>query len=209
MGLARPLMRAAVDNMRAAGVHTAYLEVVTKNVKAIAAYEGSGFRIVDDLIGLKQSGAFDTAPFQHAGGDHPEYSIRSGNPADVVALPFFLPHSSWGGQWFQLQASGGDSLQVLNSAGETVGYALYNNHYNDLGKVTAVSLSHIEVAPGHSDSAADAIIRTALTHLFIPSDSEIARHTDNLRASNPLVMAALIEAGFETVYEQKLMLIEF
>jgi ribosomal protein S18 acetylase RimI-like enzyme len=207
MGLAKPLMRAAVDNMRAAGVNAAYLEVVTKNVKAIAAYEGAGFRIVDDLIGLKREGAFDLAPFV-AGNSADAYAIKLGKPADVIRIPFFLPHSPWGGQWFQLQSHGGDSLQVVDAAtGQAVGYALYLNNYNDRGELSSIVLHHCEASPERED--ADAIVRTALAHVYGPHELPILRQTDNLRSTNPAVMAALTEAGFEAVYEQKLMLFEF
>lgn len=158
MGLARPLMRVAVDNMHAAGVHSTYLEVVTKNVKAIAAYEGSGFRVVDDLIGLKRAGSFESVPFAiEAGSDGAAsstagigYSVIYGKPAEVIQLPFFLKHSPWSGQWFQLQSSGADSLQVLNAAGEVAGYSIFTRQFNDNGELSSISLSHCEAAPGLS-----------------------------------------------------------
>jgi GNAT superfamily N-acetyltransferase len=219
MGLARPLMRTAVDNLRAAGVHTAYLEVVSKNVKAIAAYEGSGFRVVDDLIGLKRAGAFESVPFAiergSAGVTSPTidaatgYSVIYGKPADVIQLPFFMQHSPWSGQWFQLQSAGADSLQVLDDAGVVVGYSLFTRHYNDKGEINSITLNHCEAASGLTEAEANAVVRIALSRVFGPFDLAIHRQTDNLRASNPLVIAALTEAGFEMVYEQKLMLIEF
>lgn len=212
-GLARPLMQAAVDHMRAAGVNTAYLEVVSKNVKAIAAYEGSGFRIVDDLIGQKHDGALDRGSFGMGSlttgteSATNSYTVRFGKPSDVIGLPFFPVHSPWSGQWFQLQSRGGDSLQVLDAAGLVVGYALFSRNYNDQGELTSIALQHCEVAPDCEDSVA--IARTALVHAFGPYDLPITRQTDNLRSSNPAVMAALTEAGFATVYEQKLMVLEF
>ncbi|MFK7695537.1 GNAT family N-acetyltransferase [Paenibacillus sp. HJGM_3] len=228
MGLARPLMKAAVDNMRAAGVHTAYLEVVSKNVKAIAAYEGAGFRIVDDLIGMKREGALSgagagdgagdadgagagvgaLAGFAAAGSDSGAYAVQPGRPAEVIGLPFYLPHVPWSGQWFQLQTHGGESLQVLDrETGAAVGYALFTRHYNDLGELSSIVLHHCEADPAREDGGA--IVRAALAHAFGPPDREIGRSVDNLRASNPPVLAALSEAGFATLYEQKLMVMEF
>ncbi|WP_127587689.1 GNAT family N-acetyltransferase [Paenibacillus koleovorans] len=320
-GLARPLMQAAVDQMRDAGVTRCYLEVVSKNVKAIAAYEGAGFQVVDSLIGMKRDGALGQAAFGGGGADIAEvagvvpagetggvevsggtvgaeaagvvpagetggvevfggtggseaaevvaadgtggaeasggtggseaadvvsagetgraevfggeeasggtgdteaagvvaadgtggaeaYRVQVGKPSEVIGLPFFPVHSPWSGQWFQLLSLGGDALTVTDTVtGEIVGYALYHKHYNHRGELISIVLHHCEAAAERHD--ADAIVRTALAHAFGPHELAVSRQTDNLRATNPLVLAQLEAAGFELVYEQKLMVLEF
>jgi hypothetical protein len=196
------MMKEAANRMREYGVDTALLEVVAVNARAIAAYESVDFRTVDRLVGLKHAGTLGNAPFGHVPATG--YGARVGDAAEVAKLPYYRSMSGWTGQWFNLSA--GSSLLVCDAAGRIVGYALFRRQYDDAGNLSSVVLYQCEADPGRGD--ADDIVRYALTKVYEPFDSRIERIAENLRATNAYAVAALNNAGFETVYEQKLMVLE-
>lgn len=201
-GIAKTMMKEAVHRMREYGVDTALLEVVAHNARAIAAYESVDFRTVDRLVGLKHAGTSGNAPFGRASVTG--YSARVGHAAEVAKLPYYRSMSGWTGQWFNL--SEGNSLLVCGTEGRIVGYALFKRKYDDAGNLSSVVLYQCEADPDRRD--ADDIVRFALTKVYEPFESRFERFAENLRATNVYAVAALKEAGFETLYEQKLMVLE-
>ncbi|WJH33480.1 GNAT family N-acetyltransferase [Paenibacillus sp. CC-CFT747] len=199
MGLAKRLMEAATHGVRNAGFDAFLLEVVAKNASAISAYEHVGFRAVDDLIGMKRVGAFEVIPF--ATTNRPMYESRKGLPIEASYLPFYRLRTAWGSQWFSL--ADGESLLVLDERGEPAAYALYSKHYDKDGKLSSISLKQCEPAPGRED--AESAVRFALSEVFGPLDLPVTRIVDNLSGTSEHAIAALREAGFAPIFEQKLM----
>ncbi|MCQ6560641.1 GNAT family N-acetyltransferase [Paenibacillus mendelii] len=202
LGIAKTLMQETVRRLREEGVHTAALEVVTKNAGAIAAYEHAGFRKTDELIGLRREGAFAQIPFPRSG--KAEYTCRKGNPAEVAGLSFYRENIPWMSQWYNW--TGGEAIIIHDRSGHAAGYALRRCHYGDHGGLASVELSHCEAAPNRED--AGDVVRFALSCAFGPFDAAIVRSTSNLPQSSKLAVQALLEAGFTTVYEQYLMMAE-
>ncbi|MBP1988544.1 GNAT family N-acetyltransferase [Paenibacillus eucommiae] len=202
MGIAKALMKEMVHKLREEGAHIATLEVVSKNVGAIAAYESGGFESVDGLTGMRHEGAFAEVPFRRKSST--PYSYHTGKPNEVSGLSFYRDKAAWMTQWFNW--NGGESILVYDSKGEAAAYVLLRRSYNDDGSVSSITISHCEANPQRED--ADEVVRFALARAFEPFNLSFVRATDNLSLSSTFAVEALVEAGFTQVYEQKLMMID-
>lgn len=201
-GLGRQLMNALVDVYREAGIDTAILEAFRQNDKAIALYQQIGYEIIDNLIFLQRTDAMTKTLFYFE--NESAYQLKRGIPHDVCSLPFYQSMSPWQTQWASVRD--GESLTILNVAGDTVGYAIYKRAFDEEGHLHSITLMQCEAAPGIEDG--DDIVRFALSHLFAPFDVACRRTTFNLPVSNQRLIKILEEAGFTLSTEQVYMKME-
>ncbi|GIP37736.1 hypothetical protein J31TS4_10160 [Paenibacillus sp. J31TS4] len=201
-GLAKRMVVDTLRRLREEGVSAATLEAVSANTAAIRVYESAGYRIVGELAGLRHKGVL---PAGWPGGEDPErYSFRSAKPIHADLLPFYRQQAAWSTQWFAL--TDGECLIATDGQGRDAGYALYRKAYNPQGELASIVLAQCEADPDRDD--ADAVVRALLAQVYASAVASVVRTTDNLRMSNEPAVAALREAGFETVYEQKLFWLE-
>lgn len=203
-GLAKLLMREAVDAMRESGAAIGLLEVVQKNAGAIAAYESSGFRICDGLIGAKRNGPLTDAVPTEAALCAEGYRIGQAKPHQLPKLPFFRHETAWSSAWYNQREA--DGIVVFDKEGAVGAYALVRKSYGDNGKLTGITL--YQCAADRSRSDAKALLHAALAAAFGPFGDDCARVTDNLSMSDPAVTEWLEAAGFQTLYTQYLMVVQ-
>ncbi len=201
-GVGRRLMHALLDVYRDAGIDTAILEAFRQNDKAIALYQEIGYEIIDHLVFLQRTDAIGENVFYSEGES--KYQLKRGIPHDVRSLSFYRSMSPWQTQWPSVRD--GESLTILDAAGEAVGYAIYKRAFDEAGKLLSITLMQCEAAPGREDG--DDIVRFALSHLFAPFDLACRRTTFNLPVSNQRLVATLEEAGFTGSTEQVYMKME-
>ncbi|WP_235827888.1 GNAT family N-acetyltransferase [Brevibacillus migulae] len=200
-GLGKILMKAVLQVYEEEGVEWGTLEAFRENEKAIALYKAMGYDIVDRLLFLQRTEAFDrTNPFSQAEGA--QYRYASGVPADVQGLSFYQAMAPWQTQWAGLRD--GQSVLVKDQAGEAIGYALYRRAFDPAGAVSAITLFQCAAAPERED--ADEIIRFALNHVFEPEREVAKRGTFNFPAGQERVVRILEEAGFSPSIEQVYMM---
>ncbi|WP_246009520.1 GNAT family N-acetyltransferase [Brevibacillus fluminis] len=195
-GVGREMMKALMALYEEAGIDVAILEAFRQNEKAIALYQQMGYEIIDQLLFLQNTEAFETNPFADA--KKLPFTVKHGIPQDVRHLSFSDTLHPWQTQWQGVRD--GESLIVLNADGQEVGYAIYKRSFDESGKPLQVSLLQCEVRPGHVQ--ADDIVRLALSHAFAPWDVACKRTTFNLPASKERVVQSLASAGFTPSMEQ-------
>ncbi|CAG7655111.1 GNAT family N-acetyltransferase [Paenibacillus allorhizosphaerae] len=200
-GLAKLLMREAIAAMKEGGAETAFLEVVQKNAGAIAAYENAGFRVCDELIGMKRIGALNGVSSVHPFATE-AYSTARAKPQEMTKLPFFRHETAWTSAWFHLKDAEG--IVVLDREGVIVAYALTRRTYGENGKLLGTTLFQCAAEPSRPDRKE--LLGTVLAEAFGPPDEACQRSVSNLSISDPAVIEWLEAAGFETVYTQYLMI---
>jgi GNAT superfamily N-acetyltransferase len=201
-GLAKLLMREAIQAMRESGAATGLLEVVQKNAGAIAAYESSGFRICDGLIGAKRTGAFTVNDLP--GGVSDDYRIGRMKPNQLAKLSFFRHETAWSAAWYNQKEAEG--IVVTDKEDAVGAYALVRKSYADSGKLQGITL--YQCAADRSRTDALPMLHAALAAAFAPFGEDCTRVTDNLSMADPAISEWLEAAGFETVYTQHLMIVQ-
>lgn len=203
-GLAKLLMREAVQSMKESGAATGLLEVVQKNAGAIAAYESSGYRICDGLIGAKRTGPFNVNDLPRGASVPDDCRIERRKPNQLAELPFFRHETAWSAAWYNHKEAEGF---VVTDKKDAVGaYALVRKSYADSGKLTGITL--YQCAADRSRPDALPMLHAALAEAFGPFGEDCTRMTDNLSTDDPAISEWLEAAGFETVYTQHLMIVQ-
>ncbi|MDF2718117.1 MAG: family N-acetyltransferase [Paenibacillus sp.] len=203
-GLAKLLMREAVQTMKESGAAKGLLEVVQKNAGAIAAYESSGFRICDGLIGAKRTGAFSADNLPRGSIVSDDFRIGRMKPHQLAKLPFFRHETAWSSAWYNQREAEG--IVVTDKEDAVGAYALVRKSYADSGKLTGIALYQCAADPSRTDALP--MLHTALAAAFGPFGEDCTRMTDNLSMADPALMEWLEAAGFETVYTQHLMIVQ-
>lgn len=106
----------------------------------------------------------------------------------------------------QIYREQGVELAALVAIRENVqagGYALYRRIFDEQGRQTTALLFQCEASPGRADR--EAIVASALAHVFAPLDQELHRLTVNLPVANEATTRILQSAGFSTLAEQVFM----
>lgn len=201
-GIAKQMMIEVNRILKEEEVDRATLEVVTKNAHAIAAYEKGGFHIVDHLIGLTFA---DALPQPFYSGPLPSgYEAVYGKPAEAKRLSFYREKVAWDGMWHNLKH--GESLIIRDDAGNAAGYALFVRSFQENGELSSVDLRQCEVDPAREDQ--EQIFRMLLAEVYGPYEHACRRSASNLITSTKIDVQLLKEAGFETRYEQYLMILD-
>ncbi len=195
-GVGKALMNATLGIYREVGVDLSTLEAISENEKAIDLYKQNGYEIIDQLVFYQREASFDQIPFQL--NENRSYHIKTGIPIDVTKLSFYQSLAPWQTQWFSIQ--NGESVIIVDSSGEQIGYALFTRVFNPEEKKVAVILYQCEVKPERHD--AQDIVRCALSHVFSPYDWEGKKMTFNISETNVFVIGVLKEEGFTLFTKQ-------
>lgn len=195
-GVGRQLIEASLELYREAGVEVATLEALSQNTKAISLYEQTGYQLIDRLLFLQQSGPLAEDAFITK--SQADYRVRRILPQEAAMLPFYVTDVPWQNYWMNLRDA--QTLLVEDSEGQAVGYAMYRCTVNEEGKVSGIVLRQCVARPAHPD--AQAILKTALTHVYGPPGHECRRSTFNLRASDTMLVELLEAVGFTSETEQ-------
>jgi len=196
-GVGKALMRATIDLYQRHQVQLALLEAITENRKAISLYEQFGYEVVDRLVFWQYDGKLDSRSFA---GDEDEYPVKGVTPQHVGELAFYQQMVPWQSLWQSVARNNGAALVVSDSSGLEIGYALYKKNFDDQGKLISIALCQCAANPDRAD--AEAIVSSALRHLFAPFEVECHRTTYNLSDSNKTVLRLLGECGFKPSIEQ-------
>lgn len=195
-GVGRAMLATALQIYREEGAQIALLEAFRQNTRAISLYEELGYQITDRLLFLQTTEPTILSPFAPQDGP---YQIKHGIPADVQRLPFYQSNVPWQTQWQMMRD--GEAVLVQDERGETVGYALYKRAFDEAGKVTTITLCQC-VSVENERTAAEAILRCALQHVFTPAVPIGKRTTFNLPASQTVLISVLEAFGFTPSIEQ-------
>lgn len=204
-GLSKRMLAEAIRRVGEAGAESLSLEAMTNNEPAVRAYRSCGFVTLDRLHVLQhKGGAFNHASFARERSF--AYMTVRGKPELVGRLPFYNDKTtSWTCQWFSLEES--QSLVVYDSGGNAAGYATFREDCADDGRQSSVELYHCEADPSREDGRE--LIRFMLAEVMKPSVQTLTRRARYIRASNPFVLEALTEAGFQQMKEEYLMVLTF
>lgn len=202
--LSKLLLQEAIRRTQAAGAESLSLETRTDNDRAIRAYHRVGFTIRETLQVMSREGSFTSLPFVRS--DSTDYRMIRVTPDVVGRLAFYgETRNSWTTEWFNAQ--GHEAAIVLDRNSTTVGYVLYSKSCRVDGTVESVMLTHCEAEPMRSD--AGDIVRFLLGEVFTPLSGPYTRRVHYLRESNEHAIAALREAGFQTVFAEHMMVLDF
>ncbi|MFC0394477.1 GNAT family N-acetyltransferase [Paenibacillus mendelii] len=202
--LSKLLLQEAIRRTQAAGAESLSLETRTDNDRAIRSYLSVGFTIRETLQVMRREGAFTSLPFLRSYST--DYRMFPVTPDIVGRLAFYADTpKSWTTEWFNAQ--GHEAAIVLDRNSTTVGYVLYSKSCRADGTVESVMLTHCEADPMRSD--AGDIVRFMLGEVFTPLSGPYTRRVHYLRESNVLAMEALREAGFQTVFAEHMMVLDF
>lgn len=156
---------------------------------------------MDQLIGMIRSDAF---PADFGSGPPAAYRIHLDEPKAIMEIPFATPRVAWECMWHNVR--NGTTAIARDSAGNAVGYALYKRETDNNGVVSHINLLQCAVAPDRSDR--DSLYRALLSQVFGPLDVACVRRTSDLSMSDHVLIDLLKELGFETIYEQYLMVVD-
>ncbi|MCU6708754.1 GNAT family N-acetyltransferase [Paenibacillus sp. J5C_2022] len=200
-GLSKQLLGEVKRVIVKANVHRAWLEVVSANKPAIAAYQSIGFDIVDNLIGM--TAKEDWNPHAWAADEADGRQVLEMDPEQCSRLPFYREDAAWCGQWHVLKSRGGRGICIRNGSNEIAGYALYEMQTDRHGLVNSSTLYQLEVAPGERDKKAT--IQRLLLEVFSSESPDCARTVADLSCSEPLTLELLTGGGFREIYRQYLL----
>lgn len=203
LGLAKMMMLEMNRVMSEQEVDHAYLEVVVKNERAIAAYKKGGFQIIDEVTGMRCHDPLTHSFFE---GELSEgYQLHLDEPQAVAQLDFYREHVAWDCMWHNM-GSGDKSLIVHDSSGEAVAYALFKQHGDAaVPEKQSITLYQCVVKAGTPDE--ERLFRMMLAKIYGASYQACKRSTSNLSMSNPVLIDLLRKHGFVTVYEQFVMVL--
>ncbi|UVI33044.1 GNAT family N-acetyltransferase [Paenibacillus spongiae] len=204
LSLSKVLLQEAIRRTKAAGADSLSLETRTDNERAIRSYLGVGFRIRETLQIMSREGAFTSMPFMRS--HSADYRTVPVTPDSTGSLAFYPDTGhSWTTEWFN--AEGREASVVLDHRGVTVGYVIYRKSIRADGTIECVELTQCEADPQRSDRRD--IVRHLLNEVFTPLSGPYLRRVHYLRESNDAAMDALREAGFQTVFAEHLMVLDF
>lgn len=198
-GLGKQMMREAERRLKEKQVDTCYLEVVSKNIPAIRIYEHTGFRIVENLIGLQHKGNFEKMPF--AEKETRSFHLTRALPMDVGKLDLYPSQVAWNSHWQQVPQ--GEAHIAWDSSGKAVGYTLTKRVYDLQGGLESIMLHQYEVDPEYPHK--DQVILALIAESFAPLNVSCIRRVHNGPVREQGFLKAFRNAGFEPVFEQYLM----
>jgi ribosomal protein S18 acetylase RimI-like enzyme len=231
MGLSKTLMQEAVRRARAEGAESLALETRVENEKAIRAYLGCGFKIVDTMHVMRLEGDFEHLPFRVADIALKRESAEEGSsttatdtvtatatsiaPPGYTSVPSRLEvvsrltfyqeaGNSWTTQWFT--AASDQALIAVDPDSQPAGYAIFRKEYDQAGRLRSIQLGHCEADPARGD--APAVIAFLLGEVMEPLARGVNRRVQYMRERNVHALAALKEAGFRTHVAEHLMVCE-
>jgi GNAT superfamily N-acetyltransferase len=198
-GIGKALMNATLEIYREEGVHTATLEAIGDNQKAIALYEKIGYKTIDQLEHLELKGTLEL--------NVPEtsYQVEKTVPQKIKFVPFYKSMNPWQTQWQSARDS--EAIIIKDPTDHSiVSYAYYRQNYSPEGTPIGIVLFQCEANPDRKD--AENILRFTLKQVF-GTYSDMRRIVPNLPISaSSLTHSVLNSLGFTPIAKQVYMVKE-
>lgn len=194
-GLSAAMMTEVLNIYKAEKAHTALLEAIEENERAIKLYKKAGYVITDHLLYLNRRLTYkevDSLQENH-------YSIKRVYPEQLQSLSFYDSTAAWQCQW--QSAKQGEAAVLLNEDGKAAGYILYKRILKADGCTDRIIIYQLRLNNGNVD---EKITESLLGQLFRDEDDSIDFTAVNISDSNP-VSNALLKMGFEKKIGQVMM----
>ncbi|TVY09703.1 GNAT family N-acetyltransferase [Paenibacillus cremeus] len=195
-GIAKQLLLEAHRIYREEGVHTATLEAIAQNERAIRLYEQLGYGITDRVAIMESSSPSPWSPCTVGSSAAEAITFTKARPQEVSLLAMYNAGAAWQTQW--LSVRDGEAVIARDAQGEPMGYALFRRAFDAVGKHVSTTLFQCETHPQAEDRRG--LTELLLNHVFEPG-STVRKRTFNISTAGEC--AALLQAaGFETMTEQ-------
>lgn len=194
-GLSAAMMSEVLSIYKAENAHTAVLEAIEENERAIKLYKKAGYAITDQLLYLNKK-------LTHKEIDsltESRLAIKKIYPEQLQSLSFYDSDAAWQCQW--QSAKQGEAAVLKSEAGKEEGYILYKRVLEAGGRTERIIIYQLNFTDG---SAYEAMTESILGHLFLDQDDSIDFTAVNISVSNP-ASKALLKMGFEKKIGQVMM----
>ncbi|MEK3806453.1 GNAT family N-acetyltransferase [Bacillus sp. FSL H8-0547] len=196
-GVGKKMMEEVLSIYEKAGVHTATLEALSHNERAIRLYEKMGYQTTDQLIHLGYSAPLTCDP------NHGPHDIHWKKPHDLAEHSFCSRLIPWQVQWQNIRD--GEALLAVEN-GETIGYSLSKRKYDEDGKLSGILLFQCEAHPEHENK--ESVLKSLLHEAFaFSNEANVSRTAVNFSKTHP-VCGILEDEGFIVKAEQVFMVRE-
>lgn len=198
-GIGKALMEATLDIYREEGVHTATLEAIADNQKAISLYEKIGYKTIDQLEHLELKDALEI--------NVPEsvFLVEKTVPQKIKFVSFYKSMNPWQTQWQSARDS--EAIIIKDPTDDSiVSYAYYRQNFNPEGTPIGTVLFQCEANPERED--AEKILRFTLSQVF-GTYSDMRRIVPNIPIqASRLTYSLLNDLGFSPIAKQVYMVKE-
>jgi ribosomal protein S18 acetylase RimI-like enzyme len=202
MGVGKAMMGEAVRIYREQGIHTAYLEAIFENKRAIALYGSCGFQVQERIFWYSRKGSAVRPLFSEE--SQLRYRVIRASLREAGMLSFYRGNVPWCNQWPNIH--GGEAMLVLDESDVIAGYALFRRTFNVDGKLAEIKLLQGEADPQREDGLDAA--RFLLAEVYSPYPDDFMRTAENIPESNVIFSRLLKEAGLEVVLDQNMMVLD-
>lgn len=194
-GLSTAMMEEVISIYKAEKAHTAVLEAIEENERAIKLYEKAGYVITDHLLYLNKK-------LSHKEPDllkESHFALKTLYPEQLQSLSMYDSKAAWQCQWQSVKH--GEAAVLLNDDGNEVGYILYKRILETGGRTDRIIIYQLRFNNGNDY---EKMTESILGSLFMDADDSIDFTAVNISVSNPS-SKALLELGFEKKAGQVMM----
>lgn len=194
-GLSAAMMEEVLNIYKAEKAHTAVLEAIEENERAIKLYKKAGYVITDHLLYLykklnhKEPGLLKENYF----------SIKRLYPEQLQSLSIYDSKAAWQCQW--QSAKHGEAAVLISEDGKEEGYILYKRILEAGGRTDRIFIYQLKF---NNENDYEKMTESILGHLFLDGDDSIDFTAVNISVSDP-VSKALLKMGFEKKIGQVMM----
>lgn len=194
-GLSAAMMSEVLSIYKAENVHTAVLEAIEENERAIKLYKKAGYAITDQLLYLnkklthKEIGSLTES----------HLAIKKIYPEQLQSISFYDSDAAWQCHW--QSAKQGEAAVLMSEDGKEEGYILYKRVLEAAGRTERIIIYQLNFTDG---SVYEAMTESILGQLFLDQDDSIDFTAVNISVSNP-ASKALLKMGFEKKIGQVMM----
>ncbi|MEK3853633.1 GNAT family N-acetyltransferase [Cytobacillus sp. FSL H8-0458] len=194
-GLSAALMEEVISIYRAEKAHTAVLEAIEENERAIRLYKKAGYVVTDHLLYLNKKLIRKEPNLLKES----HFAIKKLYPEQLQSLSIYDSRAAWQCQW--QSAKNGEAAVLLNEDGKEEGCILYKRILEAGGRTDRIIIYQLRVT---NENDYEKMTESILRHLFLDGDNSIDFTAVNISVSNP-VSKALIKMGFEKKIGQVMM----
>ncbi|MCM3708460.1 MULTISPECIES: GNAT family N-acetyltransferase [Cytobacillus] len=194
-GLSAAMMEEVISIYKAEKAHTAVLEAIEENERAIKLYEKTGYVITDHLLYLNKK-------LSHKERDllkESHFVLKTLYPEQLQSLSMYDSKAAWQCQW--QSAKHGEAAVLINDDGNAAGYILYKRILETGGRTDRIIIYQLRFSNGNEY---EKMTESILNQLFLDGDDSIDFTAVNISVSNP-ASNALLKMGFEKKVGQVMM----
>lgn len=194
-GLSAAMMTEVLNIYKAENAHTAVLEAIEENERAIKLYKKAGYVITDHLLHLNRRLTYKELDSLQENS----YSLKRVYPEQLQSLSFYDSAAAWQCQW--QSAKHGEAAVLIGEDGKAAGYILYKRILEADGRTDRIIIFQLRFSNGNVNRK---VMGSILGQLFLDRDDSIDFTAVNISVSNP-VSNALLKMGFEKKIGQVMM----